>query len=352
MLHELSVRDFRCFSEARLRLDPKMTILIGANGQGKTSLIEAACVLLRLQSPRTASRSDFIRFAAKTCLIEGVWNHHQLRFAASRTTRRLAVDGAVCGKSAEYLASSGRVVWLDHSDMNLVRGGSEHRRRFLDFAASQIFPGYLRALRGYERALRSRNHLLKRDALVNWRQADACAQVMEDFARIIVPARVELVGWLHPIVSQVHAMLSGGERATVEYLPGVDGASLRSALSAMRDEEERTRTTAAGTHRDDLRLLLQDRDASAFASDGQQRTLALALKIAQARVLEQATRQAPLLLIDDIFGELDHNRRQAVLSHLPGSSQKVITTTNLDWAADIQGRVLQVKAGSVLFEAG
>lgn len=352
MLHELSVRDFRCFSEARLRLDPEMTILIGANGRGKTSLIEAACVLLRLQSPRTASRSDFIRFGAKTCLIEGVWRQHRLRFAASRTTRRLAVDGAVCGKSAEYLASSGRLVWMDHSDMNLVRGGSEHRRRFLDFAASQIFPGYLRALRGYERALRSRNHLLKRDAVVNWRQADAYAQVMEDFARVIVPARIELTGWLHPIVSQAHAVLSGGERAAVEYLQGAPGAGLRATLSAMRSEEERTRTTAAGAHRDDLRLLLQDREAGAFASEGQQRTLALALKIAQAHVLEQATRQAPLLLIDDIFGELDRGRRQAVLNHLPGSSQKVITTTNLDWAADLRGRVLEVKAGGVLFDAG
>lgn len=348
MLTDLSVWNFRCFAQARLALDPETTILIGENGQGKTSLIEAACVLLRLQSPRTSSRSDFIRFGEKTCVIEGTWRNHQLRFAANPATRRLAVDDAACGRSADYLASSGLVVWMDHSDMNLLRGGPEHRRRYLDFAASQIFPDYLRALRGYERALRSRNHVLKRDAVVNWRQAEAYARVMEEFAAVIVPARIRLVGWLQSTVSEIHAVLGRGEQAAAEFVPGISSGSLCETLAAMRDDEQRARTTAGGAHRDDVRLLLHGREAGAFASDGQQRTLALALKIAQARVLEQATGQAPLLLIDDIFGELDHSRRQAALDHLPRTSQKVITATHLDWATEVRGRVLEVKAGTVL----
>ena len=349
MLTELTVRNFRCFEQARLDLHPASTILIGSNAQGKTSLIEAACVLLRLQSPRTSSKGDFIRFGEKTCVIEGREGDHRLRFAANHATRRLAVDDQVCGHSADYLASSGLVVWMDHSDMNLLRGGAEHRRRYLDFAGSQIFPDYLKALRGYDRALRSRNYLLKKDAVVNWKQAEAYARVMDEFARTLTVRRSELIARLRPEVGAMHQALGGGEVAEMEHVPGTAECGLFEMLSNLRTEEERSRATAAGAHRDDLALRVNGREASSFASEGQQRTLALSLKLAQARVIESVKGSAPLLLIDDIFGELDKTRRRAVLNCLPGASQKIITTTHLDWAddGDVRGSVFEVEAGAV-----
>lgn len=349
MLSEISARNFRCFEHVELTLDPRTTILLGRNGQGKTSLIEAVCVLLRLQSPRTTARADFIRFGEKVAVVEGVFGERRLRFAASAQTRRLAVDGAVCGRSAEYLSNTGLVVWMDHSDMNLLRGGAEHRRRYLDFAASQIFPDYLHALRGYERALRSRNHTLKRDARVNWAQADAYAQVMEGFAATLIAHRASLVESLRDAMSTTHHALSGGERAMMDYTPGCASGALCETLRSLRADEDRARTTATGPHRDEVTLLLDDRDATTFASEGQQRTCALAMKIAQARVLEEKKGAAPLLLIDDVFGELDRHRRRALLAHLPASSQKIITTTNLDWAeeGDVRGAVWRVAAHGV-----
>ena len=355
MLRELSVKNFRCFDQAKLELHPECTLLIGRNAQGKTSLIEAGCVLLRLQSPRTSSKGDFIRFGEKTCVIEGSIDDHRLRFAANATTRRLAVDDAVCGNSAEYLSNSGLVVWMDHSDMNLLRGGAEHRRRFLDFAGSQIFPDYLKALRGYDRALRSRNYLLKRDAVVNWKQADAYARVMDGFAKTLTNRRLEMIAWLQSEITAMHQSLSGGEVAAAEYIPSVGEGGLFEMLASLRTEEERARSTAAGVHRDDVMLRINDRDASSFASEGQQRTLALSMKIAQARVIEHARGTAPLLLIDDIFGELDKTRRRAVLANLPAGSQRIITTTHLDWAEEgggVTGRVFEVSAGAVSEIAG
>ena len=344
MLTELSVKNFRCFEAATLPIHEDTTVLIGRNAQGKTSLIEAACVLLRLQSPRTSARGDFIRFGQKTCLIEGALHQQKLRFAANAATRRLAVDDAVCGNSADYLKCSGLVVWMDHADMQLVRGGPENRRRFLDFAGSQIFPDYLKALRGYERALRSRNYLLKKDARIHWPQADAYAKVMQGYAEIITAHRQSLTSWLLPEIHTMHGTLSGGEIASVEYSSGIPGGDLVATLLSLRSDEERTRSTAAGIHRDDLLLQINGRQADSFASEGQQRTLALSLKIAQARVLENQSGVAPLLLIDDIFGELDKTRRRAVLASLPKSSQKVITTTHLDWAetGDVRGHTYEV----------
>lgn len=334
MLSDLFVRDFRCFAEAKVELHPDVTLLVGRNAQGKTSLIEAACVLLRLQSPRTTNRAELVRFGASTCLMEAGWHGKKLRYAQSAGTRRMALDGASCGKSADYLAASGVVVWMDHRDMNLLRGGAEHRRRFLDFAASQMFPDYLHALRGYERALRGRNYVLKRDAVIAWKQADAFARVMDGFAQVLWRRRAALCEALQPEVTAAHAKLSDGtEAARMDFTRTSDAAlSLFDALLAMRDEEARTRSTVLGPHRDDIAMRLNELDATTFASEGQQRSFALALKLAQAQVLGKARGEAPLLLIDDVFGELDAQRRRALLAWLPPGTQKIITTTNLDWA--------------------
>ena len=334
MLSDLFVRDFRCFADAKLELHPDVTLLVGRNAQGKTSLIEAACVLLRLQSPRTSNRAELLRLGATSCMVEANWHGKRLRYAQSVTTRRLAVDGAICGRSADYLAASGVVVWMDHRDMNLLRGGPEHRRRFLDFAASQMFPDYLHALRGYERALRGRNYVLKRDASIAWKQADAFARVMDGFAQTLWRRRAALCAALGPEVSQAHSRLSdGAENVTITFQSTSDSAlSLFDQTLSMREAEARTRSTACGPHRDDMGMCLNDLDATTFASEGQQRSFALALKLAQAQVLEHTSGLAPLMLMDDVFGELDAQRRRALLSCLPAGTQKIITTTNLDWA--------------------
>jgi DNA replication and repair protein RecF len=348
MLSHLLVRDFRCFEEAQVELHPETTILVGQNAQGKTSLLEAACVLLRLQSPRTSTRGDWIRFAAKAAIVEGRLGDTKMRFAQSQAARRLAVNESVCVRAQDYLQHTGLVVWMDHSDMLLVRGGAENRRRYLDFAAAQLFSNYLPALRNYERALRSRNHVLKRDVVINWRQAEAYAKIMSEHGGVLRECRADMVERLRPHMAAAHHELSSSlEEAALTYMPGFEGENLELALREVRLDEERSRTTATGPHRDDLKLLLNGRDAGSFASEGQQRTLSLALKLAQARVLEEGRGQPPLLLMDDIFGELDKARRQALLGALPKHGQKIITTTFLDWAGqeEIPGCRYSVQQG-------
>lgn len=351
MLSRLLVRNFRCFSEAELSLQPGTTIFTGSNGQGKTSLLEAICILMRLQSPRSSSRTDWIQFDEKNCLIEGDYDDRQLRFAQSKATRRLAVNNAVCGRSGDYLQSTALVVWMDYSDMQLVRGNAEHRRRFLDFTASQLFPDYLTSLRSYERILRSRNYLLKKDLAINWRQADAYAAHLEQHGAVIARCRRSLINNLLPAALSAHQHLSGGqENSLLEYHCGYEEGQLQQQLRDARGEEERTRSTFAGVHRDDLVLTINQRPAMAFASEGQQRTLSLALKLAQTQVLENKAGKPPLLLLDDVFGELDKQRRAALLAYLPENSQKLVTTTFLDWMEALPGcsTVREVKRGEIL----
>jgi DNA replication and repair protein RecF len=171
---------------------------------------------------------------------------------------------------------------------------------------------------------------------------------MDGFAAVLWQRRAELCEALNPQVSAAHAHLSEGAESTrIAFTSTFEAGSLFEALAGMREEESKSRSTAFGPHRDDIAMFLNERDATSFASEGQQRSFALSMKLAQAHVLEKARGEAPLMLIDDVFGELDAHRRRALLSLLPNGTQKIITTTNLDWAEKdaLSGIVHQVDGG-------
>ena len=339
MLTELQLRDFRCFAGLRVDFAPGFNFFVGQNGEGKTSILEAACVLLRLQSQRSANLAPLIRMGARSFGVAGRLHEHLLEFRYSALRRKLSFDGAEQRSAAEYLRL-GRVVSFANSDIELIRGGSEFRRRFLDFLGAQIEPTYRVTLRAYERALRSRNMLLKSSHPRPQELAAYDAPLLEHGASLS-GMRVHLVELLTSHVVQAHREISGGkETIALAFAPG-QGADFGAELLQSRIRELRLRQTVVGPHRDEIVLLVDEMPAAQFASEGQQRTLALALKIAQARVF--AAEEAPLLLIDDIFGELDPARRHHLLRALPADAQKLITATNLSWmAGEMPGPVFRL----------
>ncbi len=352
MLSRLKLRDFRCFESLALDLSPGASAFVGRNAQGKTSILEAVCVLLRLQSPRTSKTDHLVRMETDGFFLEGEIDGRVLQYSAAGPRKRLSADGNVCRKRADYLASSGLVVWMGNTDLDLVRGAGENRRRFLDFAASQLHAGYGEALRAYDRALRARNFLLKRDARPDWKSIDAYTQILVENGALLTAQRADLAAVLHPLADEAYRQISLGqcEPVDVRYAPGGEG-ELAAAFEAARDADLKRRQSTVGPHRDELEILLGGHAAAQFGSEGQQRSLALALKLAQAKVLEQLRHQPPVLLIDDIFGELDPARRNALLAAFPPDSQKLITTTHLDWAEQEKAenlRIFDVAAGAVI----
>ena len=335
-LRSLNLNQFRCFASLRLELAEGITLFHGNNAQGKTTILEAACVLLRLQSPRTSTLGECIQFSEKAFAIGGNLEGPmpgELRLQYRETGRRLLVDGEAQKTAAEYLRQSALVVWMANDDLALVRGGGEGRRRFLDFMASQLFPGYREALKAYEKALRSRNFLLKRDASPKWPQIEAYSRLLHDYGQVLSSSRRVLIEKLRPRAADAQIRISGtGEVLTLVY-ESASGESddLLSLLESRRDEEMRKRQTSAGPHRDDLRLELNGMAAAKYASEGQQRTVALALKLGQTNLFLETRQEAPVMLIDDVFGELDPGRRNALMANWPATSQKLITTTHLDW---------------------
>jgi DNA replication and repair protein RecF len=309
MLADLQLRKFRCFESLRVELSPGFNFFVGQNGQGKTSILEAACVLLRLQSQRSSTLLPIIRFGEKSFAVSGRHESHLLEFRYTPLRRKISFDQVEQRTPDEYLRIA-RVVSFANTDIELVRGSSDARRRYLDFLATQIDPLYRPTLRAYERALRSRNALLKSPHPRPRELAAYDPPLLEHGAKLSA-MRARLAERLAPLASAAHREISGtDERLQLEFLPG-NSADFGRDLVESRPQELRLRQTVVGPHRDDLQILVETRAANQYASEGQQRTVALALKIAQSRIFAIEEARPPLLLIDE--------------------AQKLVTATSMQW---------------------
>lgn len=336
VLRSLRLLDFRCFRALDLETPAAGLILTGDNAQGKTSVLEAICVLIRLQSPRSRRMAVLSRAGTGGFGIAGdPWDcERQVR--QSREGLLLKVNGESRPSRNAYLDDGGLVVWMGNEDLELVRGSGEVRRRYMDFIGAQIDPSYRRSWARYRRALQAKNLLLKESPP---REAEirSYEEILIEHGSVLVTARRKMVDELSPLVAAAQRSISGrDEPLTMEYLPA-SGPDLRESIQLARERERRLRQAVVGPHRDDIQLRLHGMPAADFASEGQQRTIALALKLSQGTLLESHGGRTPIYLMDDIFGELDPGRRNALMRHLPPQAQKWITTTHLDWLCETVG---------------
>jgi DNA replication and repair protein RecF len=332
MLTHLQLTNFRCFETASVRLDPEFNFFIGDNGEGKTSVLEAICVLLRLQSQRSSSLAPLIKVGADMFSVSGIFDKHELRFRYGKLRRQIEFDGVDQRKTAEYLRLA-RVVSFANTDIELIRGSSEPRRRYLDFIGTQIDPTYRSSLRSYERALRSRNALLKASP-VRLRELAAYDPPLIEHGVRLRTLRAQLMARLAPLVAAAYGEISNQkERVDISFAPGNED-DFASHLSRTREEQIRSRLTTVGPHRDNIDMFVDGMAAQTYASEGQQRTLALALKLGQARLFQE-TDSMPTFLIDDIFGELDAIRRTRLFGAFPPDAQKFVTSTTEKWPAEL-----------------
>lgn len=364
-LLELRLHDFRNIEAARLEVGPRATVIVGPNGQGKTNLLEAAYLLATLRPLRASRLAELVRFGAEGCRVEGLFafGGSQREFAVTIEdgTRQAWVDGKKVRELEEYFGGVS-VVAFTPDDLALVKGGPEGRRRALDRAVFNRFPGYLAESRAYARALRSRNRLLREHA---------APEVIEAFdaplARVgarLVSRRLALVTELAPRFAEVLGRLGQGQlRGEIRYAPkAIEGAheeaaiasALQEALAQRLPRDRERGFTSVGPHADTLGMQLGGRPARLYASQGQQRAIVLALKIAEIENLRESHGYQPLLLLDDVSSELDRARNEQLMHHLAGMEGQVILTTTdpdvLGQAASRGARYFTVRDGR--FEVG
>ena len=363
-LRHLSLTNFRNYARAEIDLAPGPVLFLGENAQGKTNLLEAVALLATGRSERAETDADYIAWSAR----DEPQPFARIVALAGRTQHDVAVELTVIGREGAHgnLVASKRfklngvarrasdvvgaitAVLFTTDDMELVKGSPSGRRRYLDVMLSQVDHRYLRALQRYTKLVTQRNALLKRiqdgaarrDELAYWDE-----ELATDGATLLA-ARAAATGDLARAAADAHARLSGDrerfdlayeprfvDREAAERIAAADPAAIAGAqldkLQATHARDVAAGVTLSGPHRDDLSMTLGGEPASAFASRGQQRTAALALRLAEARLLHSRTGARPLLLLDDVLSELDESRRASVLAAID-ADQVLITSPDPD----------------------
>jgi DNA replication and repair protein RecF len=357
-LAHLRLRDFRNYTRLDVDFAPGFHLLLGDNAQGKTNILEAIYLIATLRSFRGVGGAQMIRHGQKGYFVGGKvvgQGEHDIKMYWSSPERSLSLDARPVRKLTDYLGVLRTVVFCTE-DLQLVKGAARSRRRFLDLLLSQTYQGYLPLLQRYTRALRSRNALLKHPR-PDLAALDSFSRELVKSGEEIIRLRHELVPKFSPLARLAYRRISSeAEELRLEYQPSVK-QDFGVELAQSRHRESTYRSTLIGPHRDDLQLLLNDRSAAQFGSEGQKRTLAITLKLAQAEYLTGLHGSPPVLLIDDIMGELDAKRRAGFLPLLQraqqSSGQVFMTATAENWP-DEPGRELQhwrVKDGTLLKES-
>ncbi len=337
-LTALEVRGFRNLAPLSLAPGPRFHVLSGDNGAGKSSLLEAIDYLARLDSFRGARTEDLVqrgpdRIAAeKTALamrVAGDLAPRTFRVALETgRARALALDGKKPRSIAQWHAAT-RVVLFHPGDVELPAGGPEPRRALLDRILSQLDPTYASAAAAYEKALRSRNRLLRAER-PDRRAITAYDELLASAGAIVGDTRARLVADLAPLAAEAFAEISGDTAAlAVRYRPRVEPTvdALREALARALEKDLARGFTAEGPHADELALTLEETLARRHASQGQHRAIVLALKVAELRVLEARTGHVPLLLLDDVSSELDRAKNRRLFALLARHCGQVFLTT-------------------------
>ena len=353
-LAHLRLRDFRNYARLDAEFAPGFHLLLGDNAQGKTNILEAIYLMATLRSFRGVGGAQMIRHGAKGYFVGGnvvAQGEREIKMYWSARERNLSLDGQPVKKLADYFGALRTVVFCTE-DLQLVKGTARARRRFLDLLLAQTNPIYLPLLQRYMHSVRARNALLKA-RVTDEAALESFSVELVKLGNEIIRARRELVPKFSPLARLAYRRISNdAEELRIEYQPSVKN-DFAVELAQSRAREKTFRATLVGPHRDDLQLLLNEKSAAQFGSEGQKRTLAMALKMAQAEFLAGIHGSPPILLIDDVMGELDVKRRSGFLPLLEQArktgGQVFMTATEENWPREL-GKDLQrwtVRQGTV-----
>ena len=362
----LRLENYRNYTGQTAWFDPRCNVISGANAQGKTNLLEALVYLSCGKSPRARSDREMIRFDAPSARMEArvFARDREFRVEAflSRERRRKLSVNQVAVKTASSFSEVYNTVFFCPEDLYLIREGAAERRRFMDTALCQLRPRYAAALASYNRAYEHKTRIL-RDSEERPDLLETLPDFNEQMVRfgaLIVHYRYQFAARLEEYAALHHKECSGGnEELTVSYQtvssvtdPGapidVIARHLRSHMEAHQAAERASRLCLSGPHKDDLEVSINGRSARMFASQGQTRTAALSMKLAEREIYKNVVGEYPVLLLDDVLSELDPRRQEFVLNRIAGG-QVFITCCEDDRLPQLLGgKVFHVEEGRIL----
>ena len=356
-IRSLELKNYRSYAECELRPCEGVTVLLGDNGQGKTNILEAVYLTCTGRSHRTRSDRELVRWGAPMADVkittERRDGRHDVRIQIPESgTKRVLVAEQPVSRSGELLGHVTGVLFSPE-DLRTVKDGPAERRRFVDMALSQLRPAYYYAMQRYNRALKQRNELLRSCAL-NPSLIATLDSWDEQLAQASVPLRLHrqsYIARLNEEAGQTHRDIADEkETLKIAYRPNTDADTVEGFLEALfgaRENDLRRMTTSVGPHRDDVALLLDGKDVRAYGSQGQQRTAALSMRLAELTVMRDELDEWPVLMLDDVMSELDPGRRRRLVERLKGIQTLVTCTDRDDLGGAEPGKICRVSGGKL-----
>jgi len=324
-------RSFRCLREIDLQPGPGINLIRGRNAQGKTSLLEAILFAATSKSHRTTVESDLAQSHSGEFHIRIDVQRDQREIALEshwwKGQKRVKINGVAQKRLSDMLGKVSIVLFAPE-DIALIKSGSALRRRFLDMALSQLEPIYLAALQNYRQVLRQRNELL-RAPRPDTGLLDVWDVQLAREGETVIEKRAGFVADLSKLAAQAYGQIAAGEILDLRYAPDCPSGALAELLRAKRDSDIRRKMTVHGPHRDDLEIAITGNPARSHASQGQQKSAALALRLAEMAYARVRTGELPVLLLDEVLAELDAQRAAQLFDAIPAGAQCFITTTDL-----------------------
>lgn len=361
IIESIDLKDYRNYEILNMNLSPDINIIYGDNAQGKTNILEAMYVCATSRSHKGSKDREMIRIGSEEAHIKicvkknGVTNRIDMHLKKSKN-KGIAVNGIPIRRAVELFGIL-NIVCFSPEDLTIIKNGPAERRRFMDMELSQLDKIYLSNLINYNKVVNQRNKLLKELAFQispeKLETLDIWDLQLVKYGTEVMKRRTIFISELNEIIGRIHEKLSGGkEKLTIAYRPCADENVFLDIVTRSRERDMRMKSTCFGPHKDDLIFFINGNEVKKYGSQGQQRTAALSLKLAEIELVKKVIKDTPVLLLDDVLSELDSNRQQFLLDSI-GQIQTVITCTGLDEFVNNQFAVhktFQIKNGNVIHE--
>ncbi|WP_057881220.1 DNA replication/repair protein RecF [Companilactobacillus kimchiensis] len=344
---ELNLKNYRNYESLQVDFSPNINVFLGENAQGKTNLLEAMYFLALTRSHRTSNDKDLIRWGSDFARISGTVikdnsSHLKLDLIISKSGKKAKLNNLEQRKLSSYIGNL-NVVLFSPEDLSIVKGNPGIRRKFIDMEFGQMSSQYLKTMSQFRSVLKQRNAYLKK---LQHRQAtdmiylDVLSDQFSAFCAEVVFSRLQFLKKLQNHIESIHENITeGNEKLEIVYNTffKTEGKTLENIYDIFKEnftkntqKEIQRGVTLFGPHRDDIKFLVNDKNVQDFGSQGQQRSVALSLKLAEVELIKDQVGDYPILLLDDVLSELDHKRQTHLLSSIKGGIQTFITTTSID----------------------
>lgn len=335
-INKLELNNFRNYAQLDIELSKGVNILYGDNAQGKTNILEALYMGCTTKSQRAVREREMIRFGEEEAHIRMYVTKRDLSrkidmHLKKNSKKGVAIDGVPVERAAEIYGMM-NIISFSPDDLSIIKSGPAERRHFIDMELCQLDRSYMYCLSNYNKALTQRNVLLKQ--MSDNKELEKTLYIWDEqllnYGCEIIDKRKEFIKSIEKTAQRIHSELTNNEEELeIIYVPNVSSSGFSVDLAMNHDKDIAQRVTTVGPHRDDLEFRINKEDARKFGSQGQQRTVALTLKLAEIDIVKQAVSDNPILLLDDVLSELDRNRQNQLLGSI-ADIQTIVTCTGLE----------------------